>query len=101
MINSLRLLGRVERLFVSGLRKNIVALLVQCAVVGGVTLQGRSANSDAACPSQVINLAYCTRKLHLSTFWSWLPAPQLKQTKLKHPNRQEVISTTRLEDGWT
>ena len=40
MINSLGLLGRIERLFVSGLRKNIVALLVQCAVVGGVTLQG-------------------------------------------------------------
>ena len=40
MVNSLVLLGRTERLFVSGLRKNIVALLVQCAVVGGVTLQG-------------------------------------------------------------
>ena len=40
MVNSLVLLGRIERLFVSGLRKNIVALLVQCAVVGGVTLQG-------------------------------------------------------------
>ena len=58
MVNSLRLLGRVERLFVSGLRKNIVALLVQCAVVGGVTLQGAQI-SDAVCPSQVINLAYC------------------------------------------
>ena len=40
MINSLRLLGSVERLFVSGLTQNIAALLVQCAVVGGVTLQG-------------------------------------------------------------
>ena len=40
MVNLLRLLGRVERIFVSGLRKNVVALLVQCAVVGGVTLKG-------------------------------------------------------------
>ena len=40
MVNLLRLLGRVERLFVSGLKKIIVALLVQCAVVGGFTLQG-------------------------------------------------------------
>ena len=97
MVNSLRLLGRVERLFVSGLRKNIVALLVQCAVVGGVTLQEHKQRCGMPKPTSNPGLLHPHTSCVYFFDWATCTPTETNKTKTSKPPRGHISDTPR---GW-
>ena len=97
MINLLRLLGRVERLFVSGLRKNIVALLVQCAVVGGVTLQEHKQRCGMPKPTSNPGLLHPHTSCVYFFDWATCTPTETNKTETSKPSRGHINDTPR---GW-